>query len=198
MGAVTSWPQHVLWRKWACTRNQELPTGKQSKERWIQSVTVHCAWGSGVLCHHHCRASVAAQLGGEREREMTLAIPFPRCSVPSSPHNPTGCTSSAVPSTPGGFLEWLIKGPWECNLIRAWSDHRHSDVFSIFEWKKLQLCPGVKVKDGPSVPAEGVLTGFQKWKKAERQTSDNRGTAFHTHWAGKDTKDTHRGFNFFS
>lgn len=166
MGAVTSWPQHVLWRKWACTRNQELPTGKQSKERWIRSVTVHCAWGSGVLCHHHRRASVAAQLGGEREREMTLAIPFPRCSVPSSPHNPTGCTSSAVPSTPGGFLEWLIKGPRECNLIRAWSDHRHSDVFSIFEWKKLQLCPGVNVKDGPSVPAEGKSSqAFSNRKK---------------------------------
>lgn len=124
MGAVTSWPQHMLWRKWAHTRNQELLTGKQSKERWIWSVTVHCAQGSGALCCHHHRTSVTAQ------------------------------------------LECLIKGPEECHLIRAWSDHRHSDVFSIFEWKKLQLCPSVKVEDWPGVSAEGKASqAFSNGKK---------------------------------
>lgn len=197
MGAVTPWPKHVLWRKWVCARNQELPTGKQSKERWIWSVTEPCAWGSGVLCCHHHRTSVAAQLGGGRQREMPLAIFFQRCSVPSSLHNPTACTSSAVPSIPGAFLECLIQGPEERHLIRAWSDHRHSDVFSIFEWKKLQLCPSVKVKDWPGGCAEGKSSQtFSNGKKQkDRPVITEEQFSIHTELAR--TQRTHTEDSIF-
>lgn len=99
------------------------------------------------------------------------AIPFLRCSVLSSPHSPTSCMSSAVPSSPRGTDGLQAPShrpaqPGGCcasefspNKIRgckntAWSESRHgpitdtlSDGFALSERKKhrLQLCPSVKV-----------------------------------------------------
>lgn len=152
MGAETSWAQHVLWRKQVWARNRELPAEKQSKGRWIQSVSgAQVSYAITIAEHPH-----AAQLGGGKG-EMTFAIPFLRFSVLSSSHKLTSCVSSAVPSSPREFLGWWMasntgilgspvwmmlclpvqpeqdKGPCEYSFIRATAlfSHRHS-IWCIF------------------------------------------------------------------